>query len=161
MADLTLRQLAAIFDTHARQMPAREIAGLRAAATIVAEAADGYIGEYQPAAGPFPAWKPLSQATLHGGVSPSGHKFKGKIDLGFAPPDRPLLRTGFMRDTIESSVGPGKMVVGSDDEVAFWQELGTRYMPARSFIGRAMFEKQGAAVAAVMEAMFGPLVRGR
>jgi hypothetical protein len=46
----------------------------------------------------------------------------------------PLLRTGEMRDSITHTVDGNQGCVGSDSEIAFWQELGTRHIPPRSFL---------------------------
>jgi hypothetical protein len=55
--------------------------------------------------------------------------------------DTPLLETGEMRDSIEHSVDDNgeEAYVGSNNPKAVWQELGTRTIPARSFLmGAAM-----------------------
>jgi hypothetical protein len=53
--------------------------------------------------------------------------------------DTPLLDTGALRDSISAFVemsGPesGRGVVGSDNEIAVYQELGTSHIPPRSFL---------------------------
>jgi hypothetical protein len=48
------------------------------------------------------------------------------------PTPKPLLRTGEMRDSIEYVVA-----VGSDLDVAVYQELGTSRIPPRSFLASA------------------------
>jgi len=55
------------------------------------------------------------------------------------PPNKPLLRTGDLRDSISAFVqmyGPehGRAVVGSTSDIAVYQELGTRSIPPRSFL---------------------------
>ncbi len=47
----------------------------------------------------------------------------------------PWLRTGKLHDSIEVAVGDDCAVVGSSDEVAVYQELGTRSIPPRPFLG--------------------------
>jgi hypothetical protein len=86
------------------------------------------IGEYQKAAGPFAAWASLSPATID-----------DRVYQGYTPDD-PLLRTGEMRDSIEHKVIGNEGHVGSDSDIAVWQELGTPSIPARSFLGGAAFE---------------------
>lgn len=129
-------------------LPAAEKAGLEAAAKIIAQEARDEIGTYQGAAGPFAAWAPLADSTLNGW---RGHP--GKIAMGFAPPDNPLLATGDMRDSIGYSVEGLKAVIGSTDPVAVFQELGTSKMPARSFLGGAAFRKAEAAAKAIGKAV--------
>jgi hypothetical protein len=104
---------------------------LEKSAEIIEERAKEKIGEYQDQAGPFAAWAPLAESTL-----------AEKEALGYAPPDNPLLRTGEMRDSIEHKVIGDEAHVGSDNDKALWQELGTASIPPRSFLGGAAFEKE-------------------
>jgi hypothetical protein len=71
--------------------------------------------------------------------------------------DSPLLETGEMRDSIGYTIiEPGKRAeVGSNSDIAVYQELGTETIPARSFLaqtgarhGKAAAELAGAIVAA-------------
>lgn len=111
---------------------------------LILETAKGKIGEYQPAAGPFAAWAPLAETTLEGWDSPWGVHYPGKVELGYAPPDNPLLRTGELRNSINRAIfGNGAAAVGSDSPIAVWQEFGTERIPARSFLGAAAFEMGG------------------
>lgn len=95
------------------------------------------IGEYQPAVGPFPAWAPLSEYTLNG-----WGKYPGKIQLGYAPPDNPLLREGDLRDSIEYHVDHLEVSIGSDDDRMVYHELGTARMPPRPVLGPAVFRSK-------------------
>ena len=45
-----------------------------------------------------------------------------------------------MRETIEHKVIGNEGHIGSDSDIALWQELGTDTIPARSFLGGAAFE---------------------
>jgi hypothetical protein len=125
---------------------------LEVAAQIVEKEAKAEIGTYQAAAGPFKAWDHLSSATLEGFLHPVAGWIPGKETLGYAPPDNPLLRTGDMRDSIEHvvhvvSLTGGEAHVGSNDDKALWQELGTPNalypIEPRSFLGGAAFRKKG------------------
>lgn len=53
------------------------------------------------------------------------------------PANEPLLRTGEMRDSIQYEIiEPGKEAeIGSNDDIAVYQELGTATIPPRSFLG--------------------------
>ena len=116
----------------------REIHHHVAQAAVLIEAdAKARIGTYQAAVGPFAAWAPLAESTLEGGFAPSGQRYPGKIELGYAPPDNPLLRDGELRDSIHHSADGNKMAVGSDLDNAVWQEMGTVNMPPRSFLAGA------------------------
>ena len=86
-----------------------------------------------------------------------------KEELGYAPPDNPLLRTGDLRSSIEHRVtavtplGSAAAIVGSTSEVARYQELGTQNIPPRAFIGRAVAERGNAEAQSVAAGVFGPL----
>ena len=55
--------------------------------------------------------------------------------------DSPLLETGALRDSIEHMVIGHSGYVGSNDDKAVWQELGTSRIPPRSFLGGAAMRK--------------------
>jgi len=86
------------------------------------------IGEYQQSSGPFAAWQPLAEMTV-----------EDRVAKGYSP-DEPLLRTGEMAQSIEHKVIGNTGHIGSDSDIALWQELGTDKIPARSFLGGAAFE---------------------
>jgi phage gpG-like protein len=69
--------------------------------------------------------------------------------------DTPLLETGEMRDSIEMSFeDDGKKAhVGSNDDKAVWQELGTSRIPPRSFLGGAAMRVQAEVPAIVHKHM--------
>jgi hypothetical protein len=67
-------------------------------------------------------WAPLAQSTI-----------ADKAHHGFPTP-KPLLRTGALRDSIEYTVDGNHGWVGSDLEIAVYQELGTSRIPPRSFL---------------------------
>lgn len=67
-------------------------------------------------------WPPLAESTL-----------KDKAAHGFKMP-APLLRTGQLRDSIQYEVHGNEGCVGSDSEIAVFQELGTNRIPPRSFL---------------------------
>lgn len=131
--------------------------GLRKASEIFAEEAKAEIGHYQGAAGPFEAWPTLADTTLNGYTTDGGKHFPGKIELGYSPPDNPLLREGDLRSSIGSAHDEHHAVVGSDSQIAVWQELGTKRMPARSFLGRAVFVKVKEAMKVIVQSSLGHL----
>lgn len=120
------------FLRHVASLPAAvnraEQEGLHAAAETIADAARDKIGEYQSASGPFPAWRQLAESTQ-----------EDRARKGFAPND-PLLRTGEMRASIKTAVGADHAAIGSNSEIAAYQELGTKTIPPRPFLGPAGFE---------------------
>ena len=68
------------------------------------------------------AWPPLAPSTI-----------ADKQKHGFPTP-KPLLRTGALRDSIEYTVHGNEGWVGSDLDIAVYQELGTSRIPPRSFL---------------------------
>lgn len=108
--------------------------GLRAAAGVIQYEAQHEIGTYQAQAGSYPAWPQLAERTQ-----------RERVALGFTPND-PLLRTGELADSIGITTTFNEAVVGSDKDEAVYQELGTRHIPPRSFLGRAAFRKAATAV---------------
>ena len=97
-------------------------------ADIVKQDAQVKIGVYQEAAGQFPAWAPLADSTV-----------ADRISKGFSPLE-PLLRTGELRDSIETHVEGAEATVGSASMIALYQEQGTDRIPPRPFLGPALFE---------------------
>ena len=100
------------------------------AAKVVQEDAKARIGEYQKATGPFPEWQPLAESTE-----------AEKARHGYAL-DAPLLRTGDMRDSIETEHNALEAIIGSKDPVARYQEFGTDRIPPRPFLGPAVFDSR-------------------
>lgn len=108
---------------------------LEEAAKVVEKEAKAVIGDYQPEAGPFAAWAQLADSTL-----------AEKEKLGYSPPDNPLLREGNLRDSIGHVVDGHEAAVGSNEDVAVYQELGTKSIPPRSFLGAAAVHKEAEVV---------------
>ncbi len=81
------------------------------------------IGHYQRSdVGPFAAWAELAPSTK-----------KDRVRGGF-PENEPLLRTGELRDSIGHKVTGDGVAVGSDSEIAVYQEMGTETIPPRPFL---------------------------
>ena len=78
-------------------------------------------------AGQFEQWKELAASTK-----------SDRVSKGYTPND-PLLRSGKIRDSVESEVksyiGKHVAVVASKDQIMVWQELGTSRIPPRSVFG--------------------------
>lgn len=101
------------------------------AAEIIKEDAQKRIGEYQDGVGPFVTWAPLADSTK-----------EDRVAKGFTEDD-PLLRTGELRDSIHVSAKGNEAVVGSDSDIALYQELGTeKGIPPRPFLGPAGYESK-------------------
>ncbi|SHG91883.1 hypothetical protein [Bradyrhizobium erythrophlei] len=82
---------------------------------------------------------------------------------GFAP-DEPLKRTGEMRDSVWYKVGHDEVTVGTDSQIAVWQELGTSRIPPRPFLQGAAQHKMPEALdiigRATVAALSGEMVGG-
>jgi phage gpG-like protein len=129
--------------------------GLEKVAVTIEKEPKAEIGKYQPAVGPFPAWEPLSFTTLEG-----WGPFPGKIELGYAPPDNPLKRTGEMRESISHEVEPLVAIIGSTDRTMVFHEFGTSKMPARPVFGPAAFRNKETIQRLVGAAVVAGLVGG-
>lgn len=129
MADFTLTSFAAHLAAISVEVEHRTHEGLEHAAVLVETEAKDEIGHYQDQAGPFQAWQELADSTK-----------EDRARSGFAEND-PLLRTGEMRDSIEHKVIGKTAYIGTDSQIAEYQELGTGRIPPRSFLGGAAFRK--------------------
>jgi hypothetical protein len=78
-------------------------------------------------------WPPLAERTIN-----------DKRQHGFPAP-KPLLRTGEMRASIEITIASDGLSgqVGSNEDKAVWQELGTSRIPPRSFLREAAMRVEG------------------
>lgn len=102
--------------------------------------ARAYIGQQQT------DWEPLSTATIYGFHHPRAGWLPGKADRGFAGPDyQPLMgETGALQESITSEADGLIGIVGSDEKVALYQEMGTSNaeypIPPRPFLAKALME---------------------
>lgn len=97
----------------------------------IEETAKEEIGVYQPAYGAFESWAPLAEATK-----------ADRVRQGYSE-DEPLLRSGELRDSIQSEVVGLAAIVGTKSEIGLWQEVGTSHIPPRPFIGPAYVREIG------------------
>ena len=125
----SLAHLAAHLGTLVVAEHEMEHRALERCAKMVEKHAREKVGEYQPETGPFAAWAGLADSTI-----------ADRERQGFAA-DEPLLRTGALRDSIEHTVQDSEAQVGSNSDIAVYQELGTKNMPPRSFLGGALADK--------------------
>lgn len=95
----------------------------------IEETAKEEIGVYQPAVGPFEAWSPLAESTK-----------ADRVRSGYSEDD-PLLRSGELKNSIESEVVGLAAIVGTKSDIGYWKEAGTDHIPPRPFIGPAYVRK--------------------
>lgn len=151
-------ELARFLELKMLEVQRAEHKALEDAGRKVASDAKAIIGHYQTGnTGPFKPWAPLADSTV-----------SAKERLGYAPPDNPLLRTGELRDAIEYHVEGHTAHIGVPDgpvgDIALYQEMGTRNIPPRSFLGVSLYRNAhnaadmiGKAVASVLMGSFGSI----
>lgn len=127
--EFSILGLAGFFGGAVVRYETEKAEALKEAAKVVRTESQRVIGTYDY------AWPELAESTKD-----------DRVRQGYDP-DEPLLRTGEMRDSIE--IGPitggrfdTSIEVGSDNDKAVWQELGTDRIPARSFLWYAALEKE-------------------
>lgn len=128
----------AAFVTHIAEIDAaqreEQAIGIKRAAVIIETEAKAEIGHYQEAVGPFVAWAELADSTK-----------ADRVNQGYTE-NEPLLRDGTLRDSIEHRSNREEAMIGSDNPIAEYQELGTATIPPRSFLGGAAARKSEEAV---------------
>lgn len=87
--------------------------------------AQGMIGEYQDAVGPYPAWEELADSTK-----------AERARLGYSEND-PGYRSGEMQRSVQRHVEADEAAVGSNDQHLVWFDQGTTKQPPRAVLGAA------------------------
>jgi len=113
-------------ETLERTIHKQTTGALEKSAKLIEKTAKASIGYYQPAAGPYPAWEQLAPATL---------AHHDRMGVG----DSPLMVTGQLYASIQHEVEDDKAVIGSKMDIAADQEFGTDHIPARPFMGPALY----------------------
>lgn len=154
MPNMSLVAFAQHLERTANAMPTRISNALRQSGGRVQALAQNYIGDpTTPAVRPFPAWRPLAEATV-----------EDRIAKGYTP-NETLLREGTLQSSIRHVVVGGELTVFSRQRVAAYQEFGTpnarNPIPPRAFIGRAMAQRGRVEALFVARAAFRPLFTGR
>lgn len=115
MKELSLLQFVSLLGTLPLELERADHSALAKAGKIVETEAKRVIGTYDY------GWPPLAPSTL-----------------AKKSADTPLLETGAMRDSIHHVADHKEARIGSDSDVAVWQELGTHKIPPRSFLTGAL-----------------------
>lgn len=144
MNTLTLPQFAGLLTHIAHTLPAARRRALDHAGQIVEDKAKALIGTYDA----DPRWPELADATK-----------EDRARQGFSD-NEPLLRTGEMRDSIHHTVIGNTGHIGSDNDKAVWQELGTKSIPPRSFLKSAVISEAPAIEHAIGHTMHAHLSSG-
>jgi hypothetical protein len=118
--EMNLGEFAAMFHAAVGEARLREAKclALEAACQMIEKEAKRVIGTYDY------DWPKLAESTQ-----------ADRERQGF-PANEPLLRTGAMRDSISYEItAPGEeAIIGSDSDIALYQELGTSHIPPRPFL---------------------------
>ncbi|MET3815450.1 phage gpG-like protein [Pantoea sp. UYEF8] len=141
---MDLKQFARELSSASAKIAAELELGFHAIVKEIEETAKEEIGVYQPAVGPFETWAPLAASTK-----------AERVRLGYTE-DEPLLRSGQLRDSIESEVAGLAAIVGTKSELGLWQEVGTDRIPPRPFVGPAYVRK----IDPLMESIYVVISRG-
>lgn len=144
MATMTLLQFVTVITRVAITLPIARHTALEHACQIVEDKAKRLIGTYDA----DPQWPELADATK-----------EDRVRQGFSE-NEPLLRTGELRDSIHHTVIGDTGHVGSDDNKAVWQELGTKSIPPRSFLKSALVSEAHAIEHAIGRAIHAHLSSG-
>lgn len=119
--------LARVLEKDMKQMQIGLTEAMKTSVIAVVEEAKDEFGEYQhDDMGGASEWAELSDATK-----------AGRVRQGYAA-DEPLLRNGATRDSIEYKSSEKSFEVGSDSDIAVYQELGTAANPPRPFLAPAL-----------------------
>ncbi|MBO1361774.1 hypothetical protein J2D73_18490 [Acetobacter sacchari] len=148
MAELSLLGFAAALTEMTLEVDHATHSGLEAAARIVQTEAKAEIGHYQGAIGGLPAWAELADNTKD-----------DRVRHGYTEND-PGLRSGAMRDSIETNVSGHEAMIGSDDDHLVYFELGTTKQPPRTVLAGALMRKEKEVVHEIGERFVGTLVGG-
>lgn len=125
--------------------------GLERASQLIEKTAKDQFGQLQPEVGPYAAWAELADSTK-----------EEKERLGYAKNAdfNPLVREGDLRESITHEVAALEAVIGSDSDVAVYQELGTSTIPPRAFLGPAAIQTEKR-VALILGAVVGRFLEGK
>ena len=119
---MDLKEWESMLSASVRSVVPRIEIGLDKVGELAETLAAHYPGEYQE------GWAPLAESTL-----------KDKAAKGYPVPS-PLKRTGDMAASYKKEIEFAELavVVGSDEKVALYQEMGTSRMPPRPVLSLAM-----------------------
>lgn len=122
------------FDNYLKKILEKEklhmAATMDALGQFIEDEAKRKFGIYQQTSGPYPAWLPLAESTK-----------KQRVAQGYAP-DNPLYRSGDLMNSIHHKSDAESVVIGSNEDIMVWQELGTHTIPERPVLGPAAFENK-------------------
>lgn len=128
------KQLEKVVSQHTnREHQALDFIGKR-----IEDKAKETIGHLQKGADGFQSWPELAEFTKID---------KEKKGYVFNDEYNPLYRTGELKESIHHVVAVlnkelGQVFIGSPLDIALFQEMGTKTIPARSFLGLTMFKEK-------------------
>lgn len=141
--EFDLLGFAAFATTLATEIEVATHEALKAGAEIIEKESKRVIGTYDY------GWPELAESTQ-----------STRESLGYEP-DEPLLREGTLRDSIEHTiVSRNEAQIGSNSDVAVYQELGTSTIPPRSFLESAALTKEKEVAEVLGEAVVQTMLGG-
>lgn len=122
----------------------RLVQSLEDSCILLENSAKEKFGKYQTADGEYPAWAELKTATK-----------KQRVRAGYTPND-PLLRDGTLKESIHHSVDNVNLtaIVGSNDKIMAYQEMGTATIPPRPVLGPTAYKHANDVVNIIQRAAF-------
>jgi hypothetical protein len=119
---MTIEEFEDVLERSLTTVKPRLLIGLDKVGELAETLAASYPGHERP------EWAPLAASTL-----------KDKEAKGYPVPS-PLLRTGDMAESIKRELDSAELsvTVGSHDQTALWQEMGTSRIPPRPFLALGM-----------------------
>jgi phage gpG-like protein len=137
----SIGEFVAFMSRQVATLPKAQHHALEEGAAIVLKEAKSYPGEYQK------GWPALADAT------------KDARTLAGHEPNEPLLVTGELRESYADKViDAHHAAVGSDDDKAVWQEMGTPTIPQRPVLALAGAAKEAEVVEAIARRIHGHMV---
>lgn len=108
----------------------------------IQKTAQGMIGEYQSAVGPYAAWEELADSTQ-----------AERARLGYSEND-PGYRSGAMQRSVQRHVLGDEAAVGSNDQDLVWFDQGTTKQPPRAVLGAAAIHSKPRVMTIIGTTMF-------
>lgn len=128
----TFDGLAKYLQCYLFQAQADLLAAVTESAQLLEDKAKEKFGVYQDSEGTYPAWAQLKEATQ-----------RERVRQGYTA-NEPLLRDGTLKDSIHYSVTKlpkvVEAVVGTNNKIMVYQEMGTKDIPPRPVLGPTAYE---------------------
>lgn len=135
----SLTELARQLENHSFLFQENARLAVAQSAVKVQSTAKSKFGVYQPGVGGFPAWQGLAESTIQqkeragGSEDPLIGHYIHKTGGGAG---------GELRNSVLAKIDGLSAVVGTNNKVGTYQEMGTRHIPPRPFLRPALYQEQ-------------------